>query len=177
MCNQRGFGAGAVNVARFEGIAHLCGYGNIILLLLVQRGNIAALGDKCAAYGHHIAQRTLNTIKYIGDDTGTQHSAYGRTGRNYRLAYFQPRGVLVDLNCRKIIIYAYDLTDKLSVANVHHFQHGEIARISNLYNRAVYGIYLIQSVSFLSVSYSLSSDFSENALRSSATALSRVRSV
>ena len=88
-------------------------------------------------------ERTLYSVKYISDDSGTERRAHGAAGRIDGLAGFEPRCLLIDLNRCLLFVKTDNLADKTLLADIDHLHHAEPCLALYCNDRSVYSVYNI----------------------------------
>ena len=138
--DERGFGAGGIDVAAPQFVAHRYLDGDIPLALGVEGGDAAAGTDECAVGLFNVLQRTLDTVENIGDNTGAQGRGQGSAGTDDLLTDPQAGGSFIYLDGSAFRADGDYLTDQLLGAHINHLLHRQIGGTLDGHNRSVDGI-------------------------------------
>ena len=143
MDNRVGFRALGVDLPAGELIALRDGDSHVPQPVGIQILNAAAPLDEATPFLGKNREGSLDAVKNIADDTRPQRDRHGGTGGNDRVAGFEARRHLVDLDDGMLAADANDLAHQAILADIDHLLHGEVLSIGHRDDRPVDTVYHI----------------------------------
>ena len=121
---------GAEDVTGGEGVAGADGGGEFPGLGVVQGEDVDPAGDvDGVGEGLDGVEGTLDAVKDLAHDPGTEFEAEGGAGAVDRVPDTDPAGLFVDLDCGGVALETDDFPDEFVVSHTNEFVHGTAGHV------------------------------------------------
>ena len=179
--NDRGLGQCGVDLSALQTVARLDLERDRPQPLRIERRDRRAAADKRACLLLDLLERTLDAVKDIVENAGSEQHVHRCAGAGDRVAGLQTGRLLIHLDRRQPVGDADDLAHEVLRADVHHFHHLKAVGVFDGDNGTVDPVYyiIVHSHSSLSVQKVQSTDraaFSINHSRCASSLASNVSS-